>query len=223
MATTEQLIEDVQRGSGCAREELYRRYSLRVVFLVRARMGPSLRLKERSADLAQEALLKSLGGLEKFFYRADGAFVSYLAKKVEEVLCDRVDYWNAAKRDPGRERPLNGTERSGSIVQVAPRRMEGEATPYEVIERHEDLELLALSLDRLREKNRAYWELVLAIDLESHCLADVAEEHGRSVGAVRKQHGRAKDALARIFFKMAGPSAEVPAKKHKKQVRLGTV
>ncbi|MFV1969112.1 MAG: RNA polymerase sigma factor, partial [Pirellulaceae bacterium] len=188
-----------------AREELYRRYSLRVVFLVRARMGPSLRLKEQSADLAQEALLKSLSGLEKFFYRADGAFVGYLAKKVEEVLCDRVDYWNAAKRDSDRERPLNGTERSGSIVQVAARRrMDDEASPYEVIERHEELELLALALDRLREKNRAYWELVLAIDLESHCLADVAEEHGRSVGAVRKQHDRAKDALARIFARLSG-------------------
>ena len=210
MATTEQLIEDVQRGSGFAREELYRRYSLRVVFLVRARMGPTLRLKEQSADLAQEALLKSLGGLEKFFYRAEGAFIGYLAKKVEEVLCDRVDYWRAAKRDPGRERPLNGAERSNSIVRIAPRRMDGVATPYEVIERHEDLELLALALDRLREENRTYWNLVLAIDLESRSPAEVAREQEHSVVAVRKQHGRAKDALARIFARLRETKRRLP-------------
>jgi len=203
MPTTELLIRQVQRGCSIAREELYRRYAMRVMFLVRARMGPALRLKEQSGDMAQEALLKSLRGLDGFCYHAEGAFIGFLAKKVEEVLRDRVDYWKAAKRDPKRDRPLDETGASGSIAQISPGRVGQVTIPSKILERHEDIRLLARALDRLREENRTYWELILAVDLEGRCLADLAEEQGRSVGAIRKRHGRAKDVLTQIFSKLA--------------------
>ncbi len=81
MATTEVLIRKTQQGNLAAREELYRRYWRRVFFRARVRMGPELGARERPSDVAQEAMMRSLAGLQEFVYRFDGAFFAFLADK----------------------------------------------------------------------------------------------------------------------------------------------
>ncbi len=114
MATTETLIKNAQRGDGAAREELYRRSAPRVLFRVRVRMGPKLRVKEQSGDLAQEALRRSLAGLEGFVYRSEGAFFAFLAEKVEQVIRDRIEFWEAEKRNPNKEVSIHDPRSPGS-------------------------------------------------------------------------------------------------------------
>jgi RNA polymerase sigma factor (sigma-70 family) len=200
MATTEELIDDLQRGNRQAVEELYRRYALRVLFLVRARMGPALRIKEQSGDLAQEALLKSLHGLDSFVATGDGAFIAYLVKKVEEVICDRVDYWQAGKRDPRRE--LSIAQVNLERVRTAGR-MATEPGPAEILEQHEDIQRLLRALDELRERRHEHWDLLIARRLESRSYEEIAATRDLTPEAVRKKCERATRMLTKIFEKLA--------------------
>lgn len=199
MATTQQLIGDIQRGDGQAREELFRRYALRVLFLVRARMGPKLRLKEESGDLAQEALQRTLAALDGFVYASDGAFLAFLATKVEQAIQDRVDHWKAQMRDPGREVFLDFGRSSHSTEPLDKMAGRDAPRPDEIFERREDLDRLAKALDALREKSLEYWELVLAVNLEGRSFAEIATQNGTTTDAVKQKSYRAKRALVRIF------------------------
>jgi len=104
--STKVLIERVQQGDTDARNELFRRYQLPVLFLVRLNLGRRLRQKVESWDLVQETLIKSLNDLQTFRFEKDNAFKRYLTVKVQQVIRDHADYWNAAKRDPACERPI---------------------------------------------------------------------------------------------------------------------
>ncbi|MEX0641188.1 MAG: sigma-70 family RNA polymerase sigma factor [Pirellulales bacterium] len=204
MITTERLIGDLQRGDVQAREELYRRYALRVLFLVRARMGPKLRLKEDSGDVAQEALQRSLAVLSEFRYASDGAFLAFLAKKVEQTIQDHVDHWKAQRRDLQREVSLHADrsfERSSPLILVEVRPI---PRPDEILERREDVERLARALDALREENQEYWELVLAVNVEGRSFVEIAANHGSTADAVKQRSYRAKRALVRIYEGLEG-------------------
>lgn len=190
MATTEELIHASQFGNRSAVDELYRRYALRVLMLVRTRMGPALRTKEQSSDLAQEALLKSLRGLNSFVLRGDGAFIGYLAKKVEEVIRDRVDYWKSGCRNASRETGDDQPCQQAAVYGPS---------PLDTLEQHEEIGRLILALDRLRDKNESYWELIVARRLENQPWDVVADRVGGSVDSVRKKCDRALHALTRIF------------------------
>ena len=91
--STRVLIERVQRGDDGARNELYRRYQLPVLFLVRVNLGRKLRQKVESWDLVQETLLKSLNDLDSFRFDRDNAFKRYLSVKVQQVIRDHADYF----------------------------------------------------------------------------------------------------------------------------------
>ena len=194
MATTEELIRASQSGSRRAVDELYRRYAFRVLLLVRTRMGPALRMKEQSGDLAQEALLKSLRGINGFIATSDGAFIRFLAKKVEEVICDRIDYWTAGRRNLDRETRYDDAREDPTVA--------AEKSPLELLEQHEEIGRLILALDQLRSTNPAYWELIVARRLESQPWDVVAARVGCSVDAARKKCERAIDALAKAFERL---------------------
>ncbi len=206
MSTTQQLIGDIQRGDGQAREELFRRFALRVLFLVRVRMGPKLRLKEESGDLAQDALRRSLAGLDGFVYAADGAFLAFLATKVEQAIQDRVDHWKAQKRDPGREFSLDFDRSSETATPLDKMADRDAPQPDEILERREDLDQLARALDALREENLEYWELMLKANIEGWSFADIAGQIGSTPDAVKQKSYRAKRALARIFERLESAS-----------------
>ncbi len=210
MSTTQQLIGDIQQGDGQAREQLFRRFALRVLFLVRVRMGPKLRLKEESGDLAQEALRRSLAGLDGFVYATDGAFLAFLATKVEQVIQDRVDHWKAQMRNPGREVSLDFGRSSETTTPLDKMADRGAQRPDEILERREDLDRLAKALDALREENLEYWELVLKADVEGWSFAEIASQNGSTPDAVKQKSYRAKRALARIFenFESASPNED---------------
>lgn len=77
--TTEHLVLGAQRGEHDACEQLFRRYLPRVVHMVAARLGVSRhRLPAEAEDLAQEALLRALGGLGAFSMRSPGAFAAWM-------------------------------------------------------------------------------------------------------------------------------------------------
>ncbi len=71
---TRVLLERIRQGDEEARNDLFRRYLLPVLFLVRINLGRGLRIKVESWDIVQEVFIKCLRGLDSFHYEHDGAF-----------------------------------------------------------------------------------------------------------------------------------------------------
>ena len=200
METTGELIRRAQQGNVQAVNELYCRYSPRVLALVRRRMGPGLRLKEQSSDLMQETLLKTLRGLENFVFYGDHAWVAYLAKRVEQTVRDKVEFWNAAKRNPMRELPFDRFGKSGSATRMA---IQNEFTASGIFERNEDIQRLYRAMDRLRIKDEESWVLIRALRMDGHSYAKIAKQRGVSADSIRKKYYRARKTLKRYFLEVA--------------------
>jgi RNA polymerase sigma factor (sigma-70 family) len=206
MATTEYLIARVQQGGDEARgalESLYQRYHRRVLFHVRVRMGPSLRALEAPSDIAQEAMKESLGAMEGFVYRSDGAFMAFLAHKVEQTICDRVAYWKRKMRDAGQTVPLDDESRLSLHRGPAANNSHGD-NPGDVLCLGEDLERLAAAMDQLREEQVDYWEAIVARDLKEMSFREIGGQSGKSADAVKQQYYRARARLALLFGADAG-------------------
>lgn len=108
-ATTQDLVLKAKDGDASAANELYARYWPRVVAIVRARLGRAIRLHIESQDIAQEAILRALQGLDQFEFRDDASFIRWLSTLVERRIRDEAEKWNTAKRH-GSEIPHESVE-----------------------------------------------------------------------------------------------------------------
>ena len=201
--TTQVLIDRVQHGDAAALNTLCARYQNRVLRSVRIRLGAKLRVKLQSSDVLQDVMKKAIEGIDRFEFRTEGAFMKHLNVLVEHCIRDEIDYWNAQRRNPGREIPL-GPRSSGDgnpLVDLEGRPAPG---PSSVLVLAEDLELLERAMDLLSPDHR---ELVVAVKLEGRTYAELAEEHGTTADAIRMKLQRAGMKLAEIFHELeAGKS-----------------
>ncbi|MCA9149819.1 MAG: sigma-70 family RNA polymerase sigma factor [Planctomycetales bacterium] len=195
--STQVLIERVQQGDLSARELLYDRCMLPVLFLVRVSLGRKLRSKVESWDIVQETLLRSLRDLDDFRPEHSGAFHRYLAKKVDQVILDHVDYWSAAKRSMDREERLD--ESVAPTDDRLPPRQTASQSPSDQLILNEDLNHLAEAMDELAETSPDDWDVIVAIKLLGGSLRDVAHSRGTSPDAVKMKQRRAMLKLAKIF------------------------
>ena len=197
--STRVLIERVQQGDESARNELFRRYQLPVLFLVRLNLGRRLRQKVESWDLVQETLLKSLNDLPSFRFEKDNAFKRYLTVKVQQVIRDHADYWNAAKRDPTRELPLVSKDEKDGGPTMDPPDYRTAHSPSEQLELGEDLDQLALAMDALSASAPDAWELIVAVKVLGQKNKDVAKAEGTTPDAIKMRLRRAMFKLAKIY------------------------
>jgi len=101
-ANTERLVAIAKSGDGAAREELFARYLPRVSHMVAMRLGvPRASLPATAEDVAQEALLRAIGALDRFEMRSPGAFHAWMATIV--LNCIRKQ---AKRSGNGNERTL---------------------------------------------------------------------------------------------------------------------
>lgn len=197
--STKVLIERVQQGDKEARNELFRRYQLPVLFLVRLNLGRRLRQKVESWDLVQETLIKSLNDLQSFRFEKDNAFKRYLTVKVQQVIRDHADYWNAAKRDPACERPITTKLDDEGGATWEPPDYRQQRTASEQVELDEDLDQLALAMDALSEAAPDAWELIVAVKVLGKKHKEVADSEGTTTDAVKMRLRRAMFKLARLY------------------------
>lgn len=198
--STRILIQRIQGGDQQARELLYERCLLPVLFLVRINLGRKLRSKVESWDLAQEALLRSLADLDKFRYESSGAFRRFLSVKVEQVIRDHADYWSAAKRNPSREETAEDSDSYRSVEHLVDHRNPN--SPSQQLRLSEELSQLAEAMDLLAEQSVDDWEMIVAIQLVGSSTKEVAEAMNLSADTVRMRSKRAMVRLAGIFRRL---------------------
>lgn len=194
---TEYLITKAQAGSREALDELFARYSSRILAIVRLRLGPALRSNLESVDVAQSVLLDAFKGLDKFRGGSEGAFLHWLGRMAENKIRDKVDYFRAAKRKPpvpvvSMSEPGGQTDSmSGAIDLVS-----SGQTPSQKIAMHEDLRRLETALAKLPED---YREVIIMAQYEGLSFLEIAEHVGRSPDACRMLLVRALARLTETF------------------------
>jgi len=193
---TRQLVALAKDGDESALNQLWSVYGARVHWIMRLRMGGELRSKLESMDLAQDALLSALGGLENFTYKNEGDFLRWLSTIAENRLRDNLDKLHADKRDIRKEARLdnNGPTATGEFVRT-PGAIDV-TTPSVIMSRKEELEKLEKAIDILKPE---YREVIVLTKIEGLSYKEISGRIGKSDEAVRKLVSRAMASLTSVF------------------------
>lgn len=110
MAEESQIVEELVRaaaaGSEAARGELLRRHWVLIEAMVsarRRRMARDLKVREQTADLAQELALRLLRDLPRHEWRGRGAFLAWVRRLSDNAVIDAQRYHQAQRRRAGAE------------------------------------------------------------------------------------------------------------------------
>jgi RNA polymerase sigma-70 factor (ECF subfamily) len=191
---TEALAQRAAAGDRRAVELLIERYLPSLRAFVRLRSDARLRARESSSDVVQSVCREVLEHADRFRYPSEGAFKRWLFTTAQRKLVNHAKYHLAEKRDAGLEvriEPGGGSgERSGAEHLLAC--YSSFSTPSLHAEAHEELERIEAAFAKLPEEYREVITLAHVVGLSR---AEIAEEMGRSEGAVRVLLFRA---LARV-------------------------
>lgn len=198
MDEVEGWIEAARRGDGDALHSLLERYLPELHAYVRLRAGRMLLSRESSADLVQSTCREVLGELDRFEYQGEKAFRSWLYTLTQHKLASRATYYQAQKRDVGREVPLaarGDAQASRTELDLADC-YASVATPSRQLAAKQLVERMEEAFARLPDH---YREVVLLSRTEGLDHAQIAERTGRSPGSVRMLLSRALAELARLL------------------------
>src|SRR5262249_37646499 len=150
--------------------------------LARLQLDPRLQGKVDLSGVIQQTLLEAYQALDQFRQMGEAQQAAWLRKALANNLTDEVRKLGTQARDVGRERSLEAALEESSA------RLEAwlaadQSTPDQQAVRNEQLLQLAEALGRVSLDQRQAVELH---HLKGCSLAEVAEQMGRSEGAVAK-------------------------------------
>lgn len=183
---TQRLVTAALAGDADAFTALVERLRPRLVLWCAARMSERLRAHLEPDDAAQDILLALHKDLRSYQGPPDKHFFGWFFTLAENKMRDLVDYWSAAKRQPGE--PLRHSQTSPS--QAAARR-----------------ELATVVRDAVAALPDDYRDVVRLLKLEGRDVAEVAQIMERSENAVRILYCRA---LKELRARMDGVATGLP-------------
>jgi len=189
-----ELVRRAQAGEEEALARLLERYSERIRPMVRARLGTRLRQRVDSLDILQETFIEAVRLFDGFEMRDESSLLRWLARIAELRVKEAAQRESAAKRDAGREQPLDDSE----VGEVLEGELAADAiSPSGEVAREEARERIVRCLERLPDEQR---EAILLRDYAGASWKSVAEALGRpSPGAARMLHARALARLAALY------------------------
>jgi RNA polymerase sigma-70 factor (ECF subfamily) len=177
------LLRQARAGSPEALDELYRRYSGRLLALIRLRMGRQLRARLDSRDILQATLLKSFQHLEAFAGSDGVSLMAWLGRIAENEIRDQADYQHRQRRDVAASVPIDDVQ-----VELAARMK----SAFSQLALSEEAERLEQALESLEPDHR---EVIVLRKFEELGFKDIAARMGRSEDACRMLLARAMAAL----------------------------
>jgi RNA polymerase sigma-70 factor (ECF subfamily) len=183
----DRFMDRLRCGDEDAAAEVFRRFAQRLVALARSQVDSWLRTRVEPEDVVQSVF-------GSFFARCEcGQFHlgnwdnlwTVLALITVRKCANRIEFWQAAKRDLHREVP-----------ELADRRLLEEAlardpTPSEAASLAETVEQL---MKRLPQRDRA----ILTLHLQGHEIATISDEVGLTERSVRRTLERVRQTLIRL-------------------------
>lgn len=194
--TSLDLLVSAQGGDRDALNALMTRYFDRVLKIVRIRMGPKLRGRHDSMDIAQDAMIRVIRSLDKFKPQSDGALIQWMSKLVENEIRDRVDYLGAKKRRLSKEVPILPS--TGSKLGLESRLKDsGQKSPSQEVAINEELLQLEEVMDELGQGK----EIILMREYAGLTFREIGGEFNLTEDAARMQYVRAMDKLTDLIAK----------------------
>lgn len=163
-----------------------------LMLLARARLRGQLRSLLDASDMVQQTLLQAHRKAGQFRGQTEVEFLGWLRRILANQIAESIRlHFGTDKRDQSRVRSLEA-ELEGSSARLEMLLADGTASPAQVAERNEQIQLLAEAMERLPEEQRL---VVVLRHLESMSFAAICTELGRSLPAVMGLHRRG---LARL-------------------------
>ena len=188
-SNTGELLSRWRKGDERAFDTLLEQNESWILAQARLRLGAKLRLKEESADIVQEALLRFLRFGPRFIIQSSRDFRGLMARIVENVVRDRVDYFSAQRRNSLRERAFG----SESVIALD-EPYDSARSPSADIAQEEEVNYVLLGIEFLNSTERClielrYWKETL--------FAEIGRQLDLSESAARMRHQRAMKHLDR--------------------------
>lgn len=193
------LLKRAMAGERDALDDLFAAHLEPVHDWVRKRLGPQLRARVDTQDLAQSSLAEAFRDLQGFEWRGSESFSRWLRRIVENKIRQKALFFRRLKRDAGREIDIaeGGVEHGVEV-----------RTPSHILDRRYELEAVERALAQLPEN---YQQVVRWARLEHLPYREIGTRlGGRSEDAVRKLLVRALIKLTALVESesKAGPPRE---------------
>lgn len=185
------LIAGAKAGDRHALRELLRQKGE----AVRARIAPRIGRKWRSVlsadDVMQQSYAEAIHSIHRFEDLGDGSFAGWLTRIAVCNLQDAVKALETEKRGGDWQRVTSVPGQDSRVTLLRMLTCHG-TSPEAAVSREEAGRLLDEAIARLP---KVYQRVVREMDLASRPAAELADELGRSVGAVHMLRARAHDRL----------------------------
>lgn len=172
------LAHQCQEGDERAFEELFTRYSERLIRVAKRRISERLSARIEAEDIVQSVFRTFFGHVQenRFTFDEENDLWKLLMSMTLNKLRNKVDWHTAAKRDVGSERPLSvGNSKYPRAFDV-----DGETPSPEAVVAF--LDLLENFMAELRENDRK----VLELRLQGHKQEEIAQQIGCTERTVRR-------------------------------------
>ncbi len=201
---TRHLVSQASQGDRPAVAQLLERYLPGLRAFIRMRAGPMIRRRESESDLAQSVCREVLEHVDKFQYGNETGFKRWLYTTALRKILHRYEYYAADKRNVMRDIPIVGQgDSSRSDEQMLGEAYRTFSTPSQHAMKREEIERVEKAFDRLRDDQREVISLAHVVGLSR---AEIAEQVGKSEGAVRTMLSRALAELAEMLEEPERPS-----------------
>lgn len=187
---TELLVQRAVTGDRAARNELFSRYTQRLLLMARYRLDPALKGLVDPWDIVQKSYLVAARRLEEYSNKRPGPFFLWLRRLVHErILHEHRYHLRTQKRNrrlelhgtPGGRVPPSSAAISRNLVAKG-------SSPEQKAARKDLRELLEKVLSELEDFDR---EILVLRHFEQLSTAEAALELDISEDAVKKRHVRA--------------------------------
>jgi RNA polymerase sigma-70 factor (ECF subfamily) len=185
------LIERARAGDQTALGQVLEQYRQYLRLLAGPRVGRELRVRVDPSDLVQETLLEAQRDFPHFQGGSEGELAAWLRKILARNLADQVKHHQSQRRDFHRDQPLAAMIEHAHEALAAPI-----STPSGHARQREQAVVLANALALLPPD---YRQVITLRHIEEQSFQEVAEQMGRSSGAVRMLWMRALEALGQLM------------------------
>lgn len=188
------LVEEATRGDAAAVDELVERYLSDLHAYVRRNLGPAVRAKEDTLDVAQSVCREILGKLAEHEYNDEEHFRNWLFVEAHRKIVGKYRRYTAQRRDLGREvRAAPATEDDSRPAFDPP------ATPNTPSSDAQARETHARFLAAFEKLDEPYREVFRLSKIEGLSNTEIAQLQGKPLGTVSSILSRA---LARLAQEM---------------------
>lgn len=187
------LISNASQGDAPAMDELLDRYLPGLHGFVRLRAGRMLLGRESSSDLVQSVCREVLQHADRYQHGGEVGFKRWLYKTALRKIARRYEFYNAQKREAGREVPAHGPATSQDDAMGLLDGYGSFCTPSRQVMAGEEVDRIEQAFAGLPED---YREVILLSRLMGLSRKEIAEEMDRTEASVRSLLTRALATLA---------------------------